>query len=80
MRITKLVGERIKEVPADAQVKSQILLIRAGFIKQVSNGIYTLLPPAQRVSKKIHEIIREELDSLDGQVVLFPVVMPKEMW
>jgi prolyl-tRNA synthetase len=80
MRITKLVGERIKEVPADAQVKSQILLIRAGFIKQVSNGIYTLLPPAQRVSKKIQEIIREEMDALDGQEVLFPVVMPKEMW
>lgn len=80
MRITKLVGERIKEVPSDAQVKSQILLIRAGYIKQVSNGIYTLLPPAQRVSKKIQEIIREEMDALDGQEVLFPVVMPKEMW
>ncbi len=80
MRITKLVGERIKEVPSDASVKSQILLIRAGYIKQVSNGIYTLLPPAQRISKKIQQIIREEMDALDGQEVLFPVVMPREMW
>ncbi len=80
MRITKLVGERLKEAPSDAQVKSHILLIRAGFIKQVGNGIYTLLPPAQRISKKIQQIIREEMDALDGQEVLFPVVMPKEMW
>lgn len=80
MRFTKLVGERIKEIPADASVKSQILLMRAGFIKQVSNGIFTLLPPAQRVSKKIQQIIREEMDALDGQEVLFPVVMPREMW
>ncbi len=80
MRLSHLVGERVKEAPAGASVKSQIFLMRAGFIKQVSNGIFTLLPPAQRVSKKIQAIIREEMDKVDGQEVLFPVVMPKEMW
>ncbi|MBO7527505.1 MAG: proline--tRNA ligase [Clostridia bacterium] len=80
MRISKLLGERTKEAPSIATVKSQALLLRAGFIKQVSNGIYTLLTPAQKVSLKIQNIIREEMNKIDGQEVLFPVVMPREMW
>ena len=80
MRISKLVGERIKETPNGVTALSHGLLVRAGYIKQVSNGIYTLLPPAQRVVKKIENIIRDEMDKIDGQEVLFPVVMPKEMW
>lgn len=80
MKLSKLVGERIKEAPNGATVKSHILLVRAGYIKQVAAGIFSLLPPAQRVSKKIQAIIREEMDSLGGQEVLFPVVMPRELW
>lgn len=80
MRLSHLVGERTKEVPQGANVKSHILLLRAGYMRQVSNGIYTLLMPAQRVSQKIQKIIREEMDAIDGQEVLFPVVMPREMW
>lgn len=80
MRISHLVSERTKDIPQGATVKSHILLVRAGYIKQTSNGIYTLLPPAQRVSLKIQNIIREEMDAVGGQECLFPVVMPKEMW
>ncbi len=80
MRISHMVSERTKDIPQGANVKSHILLVRAGYIKQVSNGIYTLLPPAQRVSQKIQKIIREEMDKVGGQEVLFPVVMPREMW
>lgn len=80
MRISKLVGERVKETPNGVTALSHSLLVRAGYIKQVSNGIYTLMPPAQRVAKKIEDIIREEMDKIDGQEVLFPVVMPKEIW
>ncbi len=80
MKLSKLVGERTKEAPANATCKSQALLARAGYIKQVSNGIYTMLPPAQKVSQKIQQIIREEMNAIDGQEVLFPVVMPREMW
>lgn len=80
MRISKLVGERVKETPNGVTALSHGLLVRAGYIKQVSNGIYTLLPPAQRVVKKIENIIRDEMDRVGGQEVLFPVVMPKEMW
>ncbi len=80
MRISKLVGERLKDAPANATSRSHIYLSRAGYIKQVANGIYTFLPPAEKVSKKIQDIIREEMDAIDGQEVLFPVVMPRELW
>lgn len=80
MRISKLLGERLKDAPANATSKSHIFLSRAGYIKQVANGIYTFMPPAERVSKKIQDIIREEMDAVGGQEVLFPVVMPRELW
>ena len=65
MKLSKLIGARIKEVPSGASIKSHILLLRAGYIKQVSAGIFSLLPPAQRVSQKIQKIIlyREICDS-----------------
>ena len=80
MKLSKLVGKRVKENPTGATLRSHILLLRAGYIKQVGAGIFSLLPPAQRVSLKIQNIIREEMDKLGGQEVLFPVVMPKELW
>ena len=80
MKLSKLVGERYKETPNGAQLKSHILLLRAGYIKQVSTGIFSMLPPAQRVSAKIQNIIREEMNRVGGQEVLFPVVMPRELW
>lgn len=80
MKLSKLVGERLKEAPNGATIKSHVLLLRAGYIKQVSTGIFSLLPPAQRVSLKIQNIIRDEMNKLGGQEVLFPVVMPKELW
>lgn len=80
MKISKLVGKRVKETPNGASLKSHILMLRAGYIKQVGTGIFSLLPPAQRVSLKIQNIIREEMNALGGQEVLFPVVMPRELW
>lgn len=80
MKLSKLVGKRVKETPSNAIIKSHILLLRAGYIKQVGAGIFSLLPPAQRVSLKIQKIIREEMNKVGGQEVLFPVVMPRELW
>ncbi|MDE6614076.1 MAG: proline--tRNA ligase [Clostridia bacterium] len=80
MLLSKLVCERTKEAPQDAKIKSHILLSRAGFIKQVAVGIYSMTMPCQKMSGKIQQIIREEMDALDGQEVLFPVVMPREIW
>jgi prolyl-tRNA synthetase len=80
MLLSKLVGERTKENPADATIASHALMVRAGYIKLVSNGIWSLATPAKRISQKIEKIIREEMDAIDGQEVSFPVVMPKELW
>ena len=80
MLLSKLVCERTKEAPQDAKILSHILLVRAGFIKQVAGGIYTMTTPCQKMSRKIQDIIRQEMDAIDGQEVLFPVVMPREMW
>lgn len=80
MKLSKLVGQRLKDVPNGASIKSHILLLRAGYIKQVSAGIFSLLPPAQKMCDKIKNIIRQEMDAIGGQEVLFPVVMPRELW
>jgi len=80
MKLSKLVGKREKETPSGAMLNSHILMLRAGFIKQIGAGIFSFLPPAQRVSLKLQKIIREEMDAVGGQEVLFPVVMTKELW
>ena len=80
MYISKLVGERTKTSPADAVIKSHALMIRAGYMELVSNGIWSLAMPAQRISQKIENIIREEMNAIEGQECLFPVVMPRELW
>ena len=80
MLISKLVGERTKTAPSDAVIKSHSLMIRAGYIKLVSNGIWSLAMPAKRIARKIENIIREEMDALEGQECTFPVVMPRELW
>src|SRR4030042_5432810 len=80
MRITKYFYKSIKEIPADAELKSHKLLIRGGYIKQVSAGIFSYLPIALRSIKKIEKIIREEMDKIDGYEVNMPVVMPATLW
>ena len=80
MLMSKLVGERTKTAPSDAVIKSHSLMIRAGYIKLVANGIWSLAMPAKRIARKIENIIREEMDAVEGQECMFPVVMPREMW
>jgi prolyl-tRNA synthetase len=80
MRLSQLVGQRIKEAPRDAQTASHIFLLRGGYCRPVSTGIYTLLPLGFRVAAKIETIIREEMNRVDGQEVLMPVVQPADLW
>lgn len=80
MKVSVLLGERYKNAPADCIVESQALMVRGGYIKQVGSGIYSLFTPAQRIMNKIENIIRQEMDAIDGQEVLFPVVMPASLW
>ena len=80
MKVRNLLGERLKHVSDESQIESQILMTKGGYMKPLASGIYSLFTPAQRISKKIQAIIREEMDAIDGQEVLFPVVMPASLW
>lgn len=80
MKVANLVGQRFKERPADCVIDSHALMLRGGFMKYVGNGIYSEFPALRRVTAKIENIIRREMDAIDGQEVLFPVVMPAALW
>ena len=80
MKLASMVGERFKERPSDCVIDSHAFSVRGGYIKYVSNGSYSLYPPMKRVTAKIEQIIREEMDAADSQEVLFPVVLPASLW
>lgn len=80
MRLSKLFGNTLREVPADAQATSHQLLLRAGMVRQVATGIYSYLPLGWRVLRKIEGIIRDEMDAIDGQEMRMPSVQPAELW
>lgn len=80
MKLEKLVGDRFKQRPSDCQIDSHALMVRGGYIKYVANGIFSNFMPLKRVTRKIEQIIREEMDAIDGQEVMFPVVMPASLW
>jgi len=69
MKLANLIGERFKETPSDCIIESHALMLRGGYMKYVANGIYSSLPPLRRITKKLEQIIREEMDALDGQEV-----------
>ena len=80
MKLNQLVSQRFKERPADCVVESHALMIRGGYMKYVGNGIFSEFPILRRITSKIEAIIREEMNRIDGQEVLFPVVMPADLW
>ncbi len=80
MKMSKLFVQTLREFPNDAEAISHKLLVRAGFIKKLANGIYTYMPLAQRVLNKISNIIREEMNASGAQELLMPFVQPAEVW
>ena len=80
MKVANLVGARFKERPADCVIDSHALMVRGGYMKYVGNGIFSEFPTLRRVTRKIEEIIRQEMDAIGGQEVLFPVVLPADLW
>ncbi len=80
MRISKLFGKTLRDVPAEAETVSHRLLLRAGMISQVAAGVYSYLPLAWRVLRKIENIIRQEMDAAGGQELMLPVLQPLELW
>ena len=77
---SKLLCDTKKEWPVEATIKSHGLLIKGGYIKLISSGIYTLMPLAKRVTSKIENIIRDEMNKIDSQEVLMPIVSTKKIW
>jgi prolyl-tRNA synthetase len=80
MRYSRLLIPTLKEAPAEAQVISHVLLVRAGYIRKLAAGIYSLLPLGMRVVAKVERIIREELTRAGAEEVLLPMVHPAELW
>ncbi len=80
MRISKLFGKTLRELPAEADTVSHQLLLKSGMIHQVAAGVYSHLPLAWRVLRKIENIVREEMDAAGGQELMMPVLQPVELW
>src|SRR3982750_1661882 len=79
-RASQLFLPTLREDPADADAVSHRLLVRGGFIRQVSAGLWTFMPLGWRVHRKVEQIIREELDAFGAQEILMPVLTPAELW
>ena len=80
MRMSQLFSQTLREAPAEAEIASHQLLLRAGFIRQLAAGIFSYLPLAQRALTKIENIMREEMNAIGGQEITMPVVHPAEIW
>ena len=80
MRMSRLFSQTLREAPADAEVASHQLLLRAGFIRQLAAGVFTYMPLARRSLTKIENIIRQEMNAIGGQEISMPVVHPAEIW
>ena len=80
MRLSQLFFASLRDDPAEAEMVSHQLLVRAGYVRQLGAGIYTLLPLGFRVHRRIEQVIREEIDAIGGQEMEMPVVHPADLW
>src|SRR5215472_7571128 len=80
MRVSQQFTTTLREIPHDSEGGNQELLVRAGFIRQLTSGVYSFLPLGNRVIRKISQIVREEMDRVGGQEITMPVLQPKHIW
>jgi prolyl-tRNA synthetase len=80
MRMSRLFLRTLRDDPSDAEVDSHRLLVRAGYIRKVSAGVYSWLPLGHRVLRKVEQIVREEMDAAGAQELLLPIIQPLEYW
>jgi len=80
MRLSRLFFTSLRDDPADAEMPSHRLLVRAGYVRQLGSGIYSLLPLGFRVNKRVEQVIREEMDRIGSQEIEMPVVHPADIW
>src|ERR671930_426627 len=79
-RASQLFLPTLRDDPAEAEAASHKLLVRGGFIRQVSAGVWTYLPIGWRVHRKIVQIVREEMNAIGGQEMRMPLLTPAELW
>ena len=80
MRYSQTLIPTVKEVPAEAEIPSHRLMIRAGLMRKLASGTYTYLPAGYKILQKIMQIVREEMNASDAQEILMPSVQPIELW
>jgi len=80
MRYSRLLIPTVKEVPAEAEIPSHRLMIRAGFIRKLASGTYSYLPLGLRMLRKAEQIVREEMDAAGAQEIVMPILQPMELW
>jgi prolyl-tRNA synthetase len=80
MRLSELFFATLRDDPGEAEMPSHRLLLRAGYLRQLGAGIYSLLPLGKKVSDRVEQVIREEIDAIGGQEMAMPVLHPAEVW
>ena len=80
MKLSKLLTATLREAPADAEIVSHKLMLRAGMVRQLASGIYTWLPLGYRILKKVEAIVREEMNAAGAQEIFMPAIQPAELW
>ena len=80
MKYSNLLAPTLREVPADAEIASHKLMLRAGMMRKVTSGIYTYMPLGWRTISKINQIVREEMNAAGAQELMFPITQPAELW
>ncbi|WP_101843916.1 proline--tRNA ligase [Halobacillus sp. Marseille-P3879] len=80
MKQSQMLIPTLKENPADAEIKSHQLLVRAGYIRQIASGVYSYLPLGKRVLRKVEEIVREEMDKAGAHELMMSALQPAELW
>ena len=80
MRMSRMFGRTLREMPGDAETASHALLLRGGYIDQLMSGVYSFLPLGQRVKLKVEQVVREEMDRAGAQEVHLPAIQPIELW
>jgi len=80
MKMSHMFGTTLRQAPTEAEIASHQLLVRAGFIRQLGAGIYSLMPMGKRSIDKIENILREEINAIGGQELFMPVIHPADLW
>ncbi|HAA63711.1 MAG TPA: proline--tRNA ligase, partial [Thermoanaerobacter sp.] len=79
MRLSQLLVPTLREIPAEAEIPSHILMLKAALMRKLASGVYIYLPLGQRVLRKVEQIVREEMDRAGSQEVLMSALIPAEL-